>query len=205
MIPFLLWLNERYDTNYNNLIVVDIQPDYSKNIHFLPEFAQFLINTVKQRKKIIYFYNGQEVGGSDDAHSIIFWLLESLNYEEEEMDEVYGLLMHNIIWIDKGYGFFRNWMDQDVSDDVIIKVIRLMVIKKINDSRQLDEEELNNLGVCSSLYQDGIHLPNISLNQLKQFNGSYLCGGGRDECLKEVQLLMNAFNIKYTLLNRFIY
>ena len=30
-------------------------------------------------------------------------------------------------------------------------------------------------------------------------------GGYREECLKEVQLLMNAFNIKYTQVQKFIF
>lgn len=33
----------------------------------------------------------------------------------------------------------------------------------------------------------------------------YLCGGGRDECLKEVMLMCNALNIKYKLIDKFIY
>ena len=44
-----------------------------------------------------------------------------------------------------------------------------------------------------------------SVSQLKRYSGAYLMGGGREECLKEVTLLMNAFNIKYKLVDAFIY
>lgn len=33
----------------------------------------------------------------------------------------------------------------------------------------------------------------------------WFMGGARDECLREVELLMNAFNIKYKEIGNFIY
>ena len=44
-----------------------------------------------------------------------------------------------------------------------------------------------------------------SIAQLKKYNGAYIMGGGRNECLREVELLMNAFNIKYKRINQLIY
>lgn len=44
-----------------------------------------------------------------------------------------------------------------------------------------------------------------SVAQLKRFNGAYLVGGGRNECLREVELLMNAFNIKYKRIDSLVY
>ena len=41
--------------------------------------------------------------------------------------------------------------------------------------------------------------------QLKQFNGAYLIGGARDQCLREVELLMNAFNIRYKRIDSLVY
>jgi len=52
---------------------------------------------------------------------------------------------------------------------------------------------------------DNISIEWTSVAQLKRFNRAYLMGGGRNECLKEVSLLMNAFNIKYKLIEQFIY
>ena len=50
-----------------------------------------------------------------------------------------------------------------------------------------------------------IYLPDISIADLKTLSGSLLGGGGQHECLKEMQLLMNAFNIKYKLVQDWIY
>jgi hypothetical protein len=45
----------------------------------------------------------------------------------------------------------------------------------------------------------------VAMDQLKRYNNCYLIGGGRQECLKEVALLMNAFNIKYKMIDDLIY
>ena len=44
-----------------------------------------------------------------------------------------------------------------------------------------------------------------SVAQLKRFNGAYLVGGGRNECLREVELLMSAFNIRYKRIDGLVY
>ena len=45
----------------------------------------------------------------------------------------------------------------------------------------------------------------VSVGQLRKFNGAYIMGGGRNECLREVELLMNAFNIKYKRIDSLVY
>ncbi len=45
----------------------------------------------------------------------------------------------------------------------------------------------------------------INIAQLKNFSGAYLMGGGKNECLREVELMMNAFNIKYKRINNLVY
>lgn len=50
-----------------------------------------------------------------------------------------------------------------------------------------------------------ISIPNISLGNLKKFSGSYLVGGGKKECLDEIKILMDTFNIRYKMVNKFIY
>lgn len=45
----------------------------------------------------------------------------------------------------------------------------------------------------------------LSIKQLKQYEGGYLVGGGRKECLEEVELMMNAFNIRYRRIDSLIY
>ena len=106
---------------------------------------------------------------------------------------------------------------QYLNDDAaIIKTIRLMYQNGVSDSRQLfggedaEDYEVNMQALLGEAYDDAVLSDPLSVEwtsvaQLKKFNNSFIMGGGRDECLKEVQLLMNAFNIKYKGIEEFMY
>lgn len=130
---------------------------------------------------------------------------------EEELTPIINWNRFTIV--DKGYGFFRSYMDSDVEPRLIIKLIRYMYQKNVYDSREIvwpsfskrtpDESELMHL---VQEFEDDLFIINwTSISQLKRFNGAYIVGGGRNECLREVELLMNAFNIKYKRIDRLVY
>lgn len=228
---FKNWLaNEMYGQyNANNTIVVDIQPYYSQSIKFdIGEFANFLNQMLSKGRKVLYFYNGSDLGISDNDQTIKQWLASSLTGQEQYAYESYGnyenyddddyensdeyrkyeevlRALNGISFYDKGYGFFRDWMDSGVDESIIIQTIRAMAMYKCN-SNDLPDEVLDNLGNGDDLRQHGeIHLPGFDLNYLKSFSNAFICGGGRNECLREIQLLFNAFNIKYTIFSQFVY
>ena len=127
--------------------------------------------------------------------------------------------------VDKGYGHLRGWMDENIPNNITIRVIREMYQQKVSSSRDLfggengDTQAYNDsmeqLGVPQSMLPDAessvgmadtsIEVEWTSIGQLKEFSGAYIMGGYRTECLAEVQLLMNAFNIKYTQIQKFIF
>ena len=192
------------ETRKKNVIVVDVQPMYESFIDFeITDFNEFL----KNQKNLLYFFNGPDTVGIDSKRKIINWLCEYC--EEEWENDLYNKLNSNqTFWYDKGYGFFRSWMDQGASWSFIKKAIRFMMSKKVNDSRDINPDEWYEKfpnDFQDSFIDDIIYLPDIPLNILKKFNGSYLVGGGKNECLKEIQILMSVFNIKYTLVNDFVY
>ena len=220
-MDFKEWLltERRGEYNVHNTIVVDIQQSYEPFFLYdipVAKFAEFLLQTLQKRKNVLYFYNGETIGTDEDEGTISEWLAnlvyeyDPYDDEEDEMHErwnqIYATFRQSATWYDKGYGFFRDWMDMGVSETTLIRTIRYMVMNRVYDSRDIDDKALKDL-----LKEDfhrkigNIHIPSISLGQLKQFDGCHLCGGGKEECLKEVQLLMNAFNIKYRLLERFIF
>jgi hypothetical protein len=106
-------------------------------------------------------------------------------------------------------------MDTGTSEKAIIKVVREMYQQKVSDSRDLfqktdiDYEDGIKSLVGDELRPTHLHDPLIvnwtSLSQLKKFSGSYIMGGARNECLREVELLMNAFNIKYKRIDSLVY
>jgi len=118
---------------------------------------------------------------------------------------------------DKGYGYLRAWMDIGIDDRYIVQVIREMYKQDVSDSRMLfggDEDRILQYlqPVADSintepdtLLDDPLSVGWTAMDQLKRYSGCYLIGGGRNECLKEVALLMNAFNIKYKMINELIY
>lgn len=180
----------------NNVIVVDVQPMYEKWIKFdMFDFTNFL----NSQGSILYFYNGPETVGVDNEDKILYWLWDNGLDEDKSID---------ITWVDKGYGFFRNWMDSGMDWSDIKKAIRYMLMKKEWDSRDIPAEEWQKIIPEYSEYHEGDNIympPEIRIDKLKKWSGSYLVGGGKNECLKEIQILMSAFNIRYKLVRDFVY
>jgi hypothetical protein len=108
------------------------------------------------------------------------------------------------VWKDKGYGFFRGWMDTGTKQRDLIKMIRHMVMTRKNDSRDVPEEEIAALGITPPEH-DNIFIPDLRIDLFKQMSGSYLCGGSREACLAEIKLLLDAFNIRHTMMTKFVF
>lgn len=188
----------------NNVIVVDVQPIYKSGIRFdMYEFVEFL----QDQRNILYYFNGPDTVGGDSKNEIIDWLMEYSDYN----DDFYNKLNRETVWYDKGYAFFRNWMDNGADEGFIKKAVRFMMIKKVNDSRDISTEEWieefpEEENFFENYYkEDCIYLPDIPINKLKKWSGSYIVGGGKNECLAEVLLLMSIFNIKAKRVKKFIY
>lgn len=200
-----------------SVIVVDVQPAYSHgNEQLFERIIRFVNN---QTGSVLMFVNAEQDAMTDDTVAEIkaYWedVVRGEEWDPEEYDD------SAIDWSrfqikDKGFGFTRAWMDQGISDRTIIKTIRLMYQNRVNDSRDLFGGELSDDYALNFeqfigpefehwMLSDGITVNWTSVAQLKRFNGSYIVGGGRNECLREVELLMNAFNIKYRRIDSMVY
>lgn len=184
------------------LIIVDIQPAYS-GIYDGAENPMFeeAIQFVNQHKgRALMFVNAESEGLTTDTISDIKEYWEDSGFDPDNWNKVKIY--------DKGYGYLRSWMDNNVPERTIIKVIRALYQYKETDSRDIPEDDLK-LIVGEDwedwMIDDPIVVSWLEIDTLKRYSGGYLFGGGRNECLKEVQLMMNAFNLKYTLINDFIY
>ena len=208
------------------VICIDVQPEYSgvsdgeENPLFI-EIIQFVAN---QTGPVLMMVNAERDGLSGDTvDSIKQYWEESLSgkseYDEENDDE-YIEQPSQINWArfqlyDKGYGYLRSWMDQGVADAAIIKAVRMMYQSKVSDSRQLfggEDSDTYEEGMKQLLGHDyligmgdpiSVGWADIAL--LKRFKGAYIVGGGRGECLREVELLMSAFNIKCKRIDSLVY
>lgn len=183
-----------------SVIVIDIQPAYITYCkHIMPKFISFLN---EHRGKIIYFYNGAEVGTNDDDDSMVEFLLD-WGLDDEKLEQ--------IEFREKEYAFFRNWMDMGMERRHLIKAIRYMYINKYNDSRDVDLEEWENLfgedwsDVKRYITHDSIFFRAFNIAEFKQNSPFYLCGGSKDQCLSEMRFLFEAFNIPYKIIKSLVY
>jgi len=190
------------------IVAVDLQPAYSGMMDGAEdEVFEAAIRFVNDsRAPCLMFVNAEQEGlTSDTINDVkIYWEDSGFDPRNWGRIEVY----------DKGYGYLRGWMDQNVSDRAIIKTIREMYVQKVNDSRELFEEAEDYSYAMEqflggdwdeAMEDDNISVGWVAVDQLKRYNNCYLVGGGRNECLKEVALLMNAFNIKYKMIEDFVY
>jgi hypothetical protein len=146
------------------------------------------------------FFNGPDTVGSDSKEEILEFYLDN-GLEPERFPD--------FTWVDKGYGFFRAWMDMGADERDIKRALRFMLEKRVYDSRDIPEEEWEEKFPDmwrNEFRNDPIFLPpTIRVDKLRKWKGSYLVGGGRNECLKEIEILMSTFNINYKLVKKFVY
>lgn len=189
-----------------SLIVVDIQPEYKK---FMPSklvdnLIRYITEKFDKLHQVLFLYNGEELGMiSEDDYKI--WLIDN-GLEEELVDQCH--------FFDKGYAFFRNIMNQGFDDDAIGALIQYMIKHKIRDSRDMADvdwdsylrEKDSDVAVKEFIKdnEDAIYIPEL-VDFLKPINNIALCGGGVDECLKEVEFVLDALKKPYELIKRYSY
>jgi hypothetical protein len=180
-----------------NLVVVDIQPSYGDQGGFSRSFLGKFINFLNENEfaKVLYLYNGPDLG-MESERDIKFWLIES-GLDEDKLDD--------LDFFEKGYAFFRGWMDTGIDEDDIIEVGKYMIKKRIDDSRDIPDSVYEKMGLSTLIdYDDNIFIPEV-VDEIKKINRPLLIGGGECECLREVELLFKMINKKYKLNRALIY
>lgn len=191
----------------NKLICVDIQPSYEKYISFLNELL-FALNDFEG--EILYLFNGPEQG-YESEQELKYWLIDrqivlGIIDENGENDE----LIDRINFVEKSYGFLRDVIDEGYVDETI-KLTRYMLKHDINDSRDIDIHIMKRFKIDDELKEKLIHgslalqLPEFDQRVLMQYDNCTLIGGGENECLLEIEVLMKAMILKYKRFNQFIY
>ena len=193
-------------------IVVDVQPEYCP----MSDVCEKIISFVnKQTGPVLMFVNAEDSGlTSDTIDSIKLYWEEIVTELSGDYEDESPINWDRFEIVDKGYGYFRSWMDSGIDSRIIIATIRELYSQRKSDSRYLVfPDDVKEMTTIQSEIQDAIEemgddplIVNwISVGQLRKFNGAYIMGGGRDECLREVELLINAFNIKYKRIDSLVY
>ena len=194
-------------------IVVDVQPAYEQWSQDKLEDIISFVN--RQTGPVLMFVNAERDGLTDDTVQdvITYWddvtLGPDFEYDSDQIPNEVNWNRFTIV--DKGYGWFRTYMDMEENASTIIKLIRYMYIHRVDDARlikwpdKLSPEEESLKDMVERRDDDPFIINWTSVAQLKKFNGAYIMGGARNECLREVELLMSAFNIKYKRIDRLVY
>lgn len=193
-------------------IVVDVQPEYCP----MSDVCEKIISFVnKQTGPVLMFVNAEDSGlTSDTIDSIKLYWEEIVTELSGDYEDESPVNWDRFEIVDKGYGYFRSWMDSGMDSRIIIATIRELYSQRKSDSRDLvfpdDVKEMTPIQLeiqdaIEEMGNDPLIVNWISVGQLRKFNGAYIMGGGRDECLREVELLMNAFNIKYKRIDSLVY
>ncbi len=184
------------ESTNRELVVVDVQPAYKKYIHF--NIEKFLTDIKeKDYSKILYLHNGPDFGFESEK-DIKDWLFETVDYDDDMCE-----FIETFKFYEKNYGFYRDLMDSDYDFDDMVRLIKYMVEKKISDSRDLEDEDWEELKL-ENIEPNHLYIPEV-VDILKNHNNIDLCGGGKTECLKEVEICLDVLNKKYKLLNEWVY
>ena len=191
-----------------SLLSIDIQPEYEKMFGFtLGDYIRFLNKNIDTMNSLTFLYNGKDTVGNMDKNEYSYWLYEN-GLKESVLDYAR--------FYDKGYAFFRSCMDDGHDEQEIVNLVKHMIKHNINDSRDIDEEMWNSFmaeyGYNSSDVrdflepaQDCINIPDL-MDYLQKFSGKIvICGGGINECFKEVEIALNALGKNYNVLTKFTY
>jgi len=189
------------------LISVDVQPEYASVIGFSMEsYTTFLNENYDDFNDLIFLYNGPDLGMISEQE-YKEWLASN-GLEERILD--------GAKFYDKGYAFFRYCMDSSIDETAVANFVRFMYQNSIHDSREMNREmwakylreyrRIDRKEVYELLKHsdDCVHIPDL-MDYLKRFQNIVLTGGGVNECLKEVEIALQALNQPYQVDRQYTY
>jgi hypothetical protein len=192
--------------NKNDLIIVDVQPEYEKYIPFtISNFCKWINKNYKKLNSILFLYNGKETLDMISELDLKMW------YVDNGLDEN---IVENSEFYDKGYAFFRYCIDNNISDEDIVLLVKYMKANNVYDSRQIKELELwdefsqkySSVELRDLLEHsdDLISIPDV-MDIIKKYKNIVLVGGGANECLKEIEIALLANDQSYNQIAEWIY
>lgn len=176
------------------IVSVDIQPIYEKWIKFsMYEYCDYINKKSKTHDVILYFNNFDK----RDEEQFIDWLLE---YELEEE------ALNRVTIIGKTYGFIKSGCDTH-GEGLVEELLEYMVENKIYDSRNIKESDLFQItGEEFDSENEPIFIPDDILEVINNIKGKILfLGGGREECLREIEIIARILGKKYRFHPEFTY
>jgi hypothetical protein len=173
-----------------DLLVVDVQPEY----HFFCQgmalqLPLLLHDALRARRRIVALYVGGTQSRDREADVRAYW---------RECGVTDRCLVRTT-FVEKDFGFFRGWIDNDVADDVIVRTAKSLRDRSCWSSSDLSPAEILDLGAAdrAEADPDPLLLPYDLDQQAHLFKGAAwtTCGGGIFQCLPETELWLRSHDI----------
>lgn len=180
------------------LAIIDVQPGH--NTAFCSSYVANLVKEVRLRieagQPVYIVYNDEDMSGDTEASVQDFWMEHGL----DESD------LFSCTFIEKQFAELRGWMDFGVDEDEIVEVMKRMRANRLNDSRLLEPDVLEALSCDGKETKNPIFLSYfLESSPLRHVRDLDVCGGGRSECLREVELWMESLGTNYNRLEHLSY
>lgn len=177
-----------------NLLVVDVQPMYHQSCEHMVKRLIDKLN--KETPETVWYFVAEETGIGGDTEFDVRDYLANYGLSEEALD--------GITFVPKDYGFLRGWMDTGIDDETIVDALKLMRQLGLNDSRDLeahaataspDHEHIMDVVIGDP--SEAVFEPGFDVKPLLSRPRWEVAGGGRYECLKELELYAMSHNIEF--------
>lgn len=184
------------------LVIVDVQSFYEQGFEHLT--SKYIEKIENSTVPVIYYYVGELV--NETKGDVIMFLLKN-GLSEDICDK--------IRFVEKDYGFYRPFMDQNISSETIVHIVKKMQQDGYQDLRDIldngysgildwypslsqktNSSEITKLDVLFSSGET-IFLPGLNDRVFKSFPENSkleLIGGGRWECLEEINIHLKSQN-----------
>ena len=101
-------------------------------------------------------------------------------------------------------------------EEEIVKFGKFLIKHKIKYAKEIYEvdknifkefeEEFKNTNIIGFNFEEHeVYLPYDLIEELKEMNNCHLVGGGRDECLQEISLLLQIIDVEHKILDEYCY
>lgn len=183
-----------------SLLIIDVQNTYIEYINKKDSVLSNIEKLAKNHDNVIYLYDN--ISGQDLYSEIPDDWLEG--YNEESFYDSFNYI------IEKQYGFFRDFMDSynlGLEVEEIIKLGKFCLKEGISDIRDINENQetlkrFNKHFLNSKITPDifdvySFWIPLDLCDELRSYSSFTVVGGGLNECLKEVCILLDILDIKY--------
>lgn len=183
------------------LLIIDVQKTFKESESVAKPIAKLISNY----SNVIHLY---DIVSGPGEHPHDMW--DEFSDDEQIYDRFKVLT--------KEYAFFRGLMDSTIGDEeFIVELGKLLIKNGMTDAREIidlpfdEQEPFEKLFTKYSLEIDfedhSFYIPYDLKESLEKNvqNGVHIVGGGYEECLSEVCLLLDMMDIEYVVLDEYTY